>query len=53
MNLDDLALLMGKTRRQLEEEFKKTDVIELNLAESGRREEADRFSINFVDIVDK
>ena len=50
MNLDDLASLMGKTRRQLEEELKKTDVIELNLAESGRRDEADSLSINFIDI---
>ncbi|MBI2523350.1 hypothetical protein HYW19_03100 [Candidatus Woesearchaeota archaeon] len=49
MNIDELASLMGKTRKHLEEELKKTEVIELNLAESGRIEEADRFSINFVD----
>ncbi len=48
MNLDDLAFLTGKTRRQLEEELKKTDIIELNLAEREKREEADSFSINFI-----
>ena len=41
MNLDELALLMGKTRRQLEEDLKKNDVIELKLVERERREESD------------
>lgn len=45
MNLDDLASLMGKTRRQLEEDLKKNDVIELKLVERERREESDRGSI--------
>ena len=48
MNIDDLAFLMGKTRRQIEEELKRTDVIELNLAERENREETDGFSINFI-----
>ena len=40
MNLDDLALLMGKTRRQLEEDLKKNDVIELKLVERERRDKS-------------
>ena len=45
MKLDDLALLMGKTRRQLEEELKKSDIIELKLAEVNSREENDEGNI--------
>lgn len=48
MNIDELAWLMGKTRGQMEEELKKSDIIELNLAERETREEADGFSINFI-----
>ena len=45
MNLDDLAFLMGKTRRQLEEELKNNDVIELKLVERGRRDKIDEGNI--------
>ena len=45
MNLDDLALLMGKTRRQLEEDLKKNGVIELKLVERERRHETDEGNI--------
>ena len=45
MNLDDLASLMGKTRRQLEEDLKKSDVIELKLVERERREDNDEGNI--------
>lgn len=45
MNLDDLALLMGKTRRQLEEDLKKSDVIELKLVERERRDKSDEGNI--------
>ena len=45
MNLDDLAFLMGKTRRQLEEDLKKNDVIELKLVERGRRDKIDEGNI--------
>ena len=31
MNIDELARLMGKTRRQVEAELKSSDVIELDL----------------------
>lgn len=41
MNMDELARLTGKTRMQLEEEFKETDVIELKLVEGSRTEEKD------------
>lgn len=45
MNLDELALLMGKTRRQLEEDLKRNDVIELKLVERERRQENDEGNI--------
>ena len=45
MNLDELAGLMGKTRQQLEEELKISDVIELKLVETSRKEENDEGNI--------
>lgn len=48
MKLDDLAYLLGKSRRQLEEELKKTDVIELKLDERDYREERDSGSITLL-----
>ena len=45
MNLDELAYLLGKSRRQLEEELKKSDVIELKLVERERRDESDEGNI--------
>ena len=48
MNLDDLAYLTGKTRRQLEEELKSSDVIELKLVERERREENDEGNITIL-----
>ena len=48
MNLDDLAYLMGKTRRQLEEELKSSDVIELKLVERERRDENDEGNITIL-----
>jgi len=48
MNLNDLAFLMGKTRRQLEEELKNSDVIELKLVERGRRDESDEGNITIL-----
>jgi len=45
MNLDDLASLMGKTRRQLEEDLKKNDVIELKLVERERMDKSDEGNI--------
>ena len=48
MKLDDLALLLGKSRRQLEEELKKGDVIELKLVERERRDESDEGNITIL-----
>lgn len=36
MKVEDLAKLMGKTRWEVEEMLKKSDVIELNLNERSR-----------------
>ena len=43
MNIDDLARIMGKTRRQVEEMLKRGNMIELNLSErkSSRSDEDD------------
>ena len=48
MNLDDLAYLMGKTRRQLEEELKRSDVIELKLVERNSKDESDDGNITIL-----
>lgn len=48
MNLNDLAYLMGKSRRQLEEELKTSDVIELKLVEREKREENDEGNITIL-----
>ena len=45
MNLNELALLMGKTRKHLEEELKNNEVIELKLVERERRLESDEGNI--------
>ena len=48
MKLDDLALLLGKTRSQLEEELNRNDVIELKLTERADKEEIDEGSIKLL-----
>ena len=48
MNLNDLAFLMGKTRRQLEEDLKKNDVIELKLVERNNGATRDNFEIEIL-----
>ena len=49
MNLNDLAFLMGKTRRQLEEDLKKNDVIELKLVERDTVRDIDACRIEVLD----
>ena len=49
MKLDDLALLLGKSRRQLEEELKKGDVIELKLVERYAVRDIDACRIEVLD----
>lgn len=49
MNLDELALLMGKTRRQLEDELKNNDIIELKLVDKGQRADIDIGRIEVLD----
>ncbi|GAJ07328.1 unnamed protein product [marine sediment metagenome] len=49
MKLDDLALLMGKTREELEEILKQNSIIELNLTEKGNREIKDNGSIEVLE----
>ena len=49
MNLNDLAFLMGKTRRQLEEDLKKNDVIELKLVERYAVRDIDACRIEVLD----
>jgi hypothetical protein len=48
--VEDLAQLMGKTKAQVEEMLRSSDVIELNLSERGRgrsaRQEEDSFRIS-------
>jgi len=34
MNIDDLSILMGKSRKELEEMLKQNEIIELKLTES-------------------
>ncbi len=41
MNIDDLATLMGKSRKELEEMLNQNNVIELELTERNKREEVD------------
>ena len=48
MNLDELASLMGKTRRQLEEDLKKSDFIELKLVERNDGTIRDNFKIEIL-----
>jgi hypothetical protein len=45
MKLEDLAVLMGKTVRELEEMLKQNEVIELNLTEKSNREAKDNGTI--------
>ena len=45
MNIDDLASLMGKSRKELVEQLKQNDVIELKLTERNKTEEKDKGSI--------
>jgi len=41
MNIEDLTVLLGKTRQEVEEMLKANDVIELNLKERKQKEETD------------
>lgn len=36
MKIEDLALLLGKTRQETEEMLKENDIIELNLTEKNK-----------------
>ncbi len=38
MRIDELARLMGKTREELEEILKTTDIIELDLSKDSEKE---------------
>ena len=49
MNIKDMALLMGKTRREIEDLLKSSDVIELNLSDKGAEAEKDELIIRSVD----
>jgi len=45
MKLEELALLMGKTKQQLIDELKSNDVIELKLVEKNNGAARDNFKI--------
>ncbi len=49
MKLDDLASLMGKTKQDLIEELKQTDVIELKLIERKNSMVKDNFKIEILE----
>ena len=48
MKLEELALLMGKTRQQLIDELKNNDVIELKLAEKNNGAARDNFKMEIL-----
>jgi hypothetical protein len=48
MNVEDLALLMGKTRKEIEEMLKSNDIIELNLKERKQIQERDIGKIEII-----
>ncbi|MBS3103182.1 hypothetical protein J4458_07100 [Candidatus Woesearchaeota archaeon] len=49
MKIDDLAVLLGKTRREIEEMLKKDDVIELRLTEKNKSNERESGEIKIID----
>lgn len=49
MNIEDLTVLLGKTRQEVEEMLKSNDVIELNLKERKQKEENDSGKIEVLD----
>ncbi|MBW2975906.1 hypothetical protein KY347_00510 [Candidatus Woesearchaeota archaeon] len=48
MNLEDLAFLTGRTRKELEEHLKQNDVIELDLNEKSARQIRDKGGIEIL-----
>ncbi len=48
MKLGELALLMGKTRQQLIDELKSSDVIELKLVERNNGAARDNFKMEIL-----
>ncbi|HJO01851.1 MAG: hypothetical protein QGI89_03040 [Candidatus Woesearchaeota archaeon] len=48
MKLDELASLMGKTKDELIEQLKQTDVIELRLTEKADKEIKDNGSMEII-----
>lgn len=49
MKIEDLALLLGKTRQEVEEMLKENDVIELNLTEKNNRKIRESGEIKIVE----
>ena len=49
MKLDELALLMNKSKQELEEMLKQNDIIELNLTERTNKEIKDTGGIKIVE----
>lgn len=49
MKIDDLARMLGKTRREVEDILSKQEVIELNLTERNARESKDDLGINLLE----
>ena len=49
MKVEELAELMGKTKEELEEELKNTDVIELKLNDTKSKEIKDRGVIEIME----
>lgn len=46
MKISDLAALLGKSEREVEDMLNKQDVIEINLTERGAKKEEDDLKIN-------
>ncbi|MCH7974134.1 MAG: hypothetical protein IH949_09660 [Bacteroidetes bacterium] len=49
MKIEDIALLMGKTRQEMEEMLKQNDIIELNLTEKNNRKIRESGEIKIVE----
>ena len=48
MNIEDLTILLGKSRQEVEEMLKSSDIIELNLRERKQKEVNDSGNIEII-----
>ena len=48
MNIEDLSILLGKSRQEVEEMLKSNDIIELNLRERKQKDVNDSGNIEII-----